>query len=191
MLKIFCSPKCTAMAEMQNASEKKSRGGQRSKKQSTRVDLTPMVDLGFLLITFFVFTTTMSKPTVMDLHLPDDRTVVIDPPKVPNSAVLSVLLDDNNTIHYYRGNFEDAQKDKTITSTSFASNDLRKAIINAQQQTALALDEKNKFVLIIKPGKKSSYKNLVDAMDEILICDIKKYALVEVSEEEKKVYPDL
>lgn len=191
MLKIFCSPKCTAMAEMQNASEKKNRGGQRSKKQSTRVDLTPMVDLGFLLITFFVFSTTMSKPTVMDLHLPDDRTVVDNPTVVPNSAVMSVLLDDNNIIHYYRGNFEDAQKNNAIITTRFASDNLRKGIMHAQQQTALTLGDKNKFVLIIKPGKKSSYKNLVDAMDEILICDIKKYALVEVGEKDKKLFPDL
>jgi biopolymer transport protein ExbD len=191
MLTIFCSPKCTAMAEIQNASDKKNRGGQRSKKQSTRVDLTPMVDLGFLLITFFVFTTTMSKPHVLGLDLPDDRTIVKDPPKIQNSAVLSVLLDDHNTIHYYRGEFADAQKNGEIVTTTFAAQDLRKAILNAQQQTALALGDKKKFLLIIKPGKKSSYKNLIDAMDEYLICDVKKYALLDVSDEEKKMYPDL
>ncbi len=179
------------MADIQNASDKKSSGGQRSKKQSTRVDLTPMVDLGFLLITFFVFTTTMSKPHVMNLDLPDDRTVVKNPSLVPNSAVMSILLDDHNTFHYYRGNFADAQKDKTITTTTFASNDLRKAILQAQQQTALALGDMKKFVLIIKPGKNSSYKNLIDAMDENLICDVKKYALVDVSEEERKMFPEL
>jgi biopolymer transport protein ExbD len=179
------------MAEIQNASDKKSRGGQRGKKQSTRVDLTPMVDLGFLLITFFVFTTTMSKPTAMDLHLPDDRTIDKNPPLVPNSAVMSVLLDDNNTIHYYRGEFAEAKQNNQIVESSFASNDFRNAIMQAQMETAQKLGDKKKFVLIIKPGKKSSYKNLVDALDEYLICGVTRYALVEISDEEKKMYPDL
>ncbi len=179
------------MAEIQNANDKKSRGGQRSKKQSTRVDLTPMVDLGFLLITFFVFTTTMSKPHVMKMNLPDDRTVDPNPPKIPEIAVMSVLLDSNNTIHYYRGRFENAQKNNQVIESSFASNDLRNAILQAQKEVATVLGDKSKFMLIVKPGKKSSYKNLIDAMDEYMICGVEKFALLEVSKDEKNVFPEL
>src|SRR6267378_946675 len=89
------------MAEMDTSSgggHKKGPGVKKSKKLSTRVDLTPMVDLGFLLITFFIFTTTMSKPRTMRLFLPKDSP---NPNVVKKSAVLTILLGKNNLIYYY------------------------------------------------------------------------------------------
>src|SRR5436190_793262 len=77
-----------------------------NKKQIIRIDMTPMVDLGFLLITFFVFTTTMSIPKAIDLFMPSDKSVTI-PPELPNSLALSLLLDANK-VYYYNGEFKEA-----------------------------------------------------------------------------------
>src|ERR1700709_2061188 len=92
------------MAEMDTSSgggHKKGPGVKKAKKASTRVDLTPMVDLGFLLITFFVFTTQLSQPTAMNLKMPNDKTDPGD--DICASCVLTVFLQSNNTIQYYEG----------------------------------------------------------------------------------------
>ena len=89
------------MAELQQGETRTSKGVRPSKKLSTKVDLTPMVDLGFLLITFFVFTTSLSTPMVMKLSLPDDLTK--DSSLIPVSKTISFLLSGNSKIYYYNG----------------------------------------------------------------------------------------
>src|SRR6201990_108451 len=94
------------MAEMDTSGgghHKKGPGVKKSKKQSTRVDLTPMVDLGFLLITFFIFTTTMSQPTAMKLNLPKDTDKPDEQNKLKESAALTVMPGKNNNVYYYEG----------------------------------------------------------------------------------------
>jgi biopolymer transport protein ExbD len=106
------------MAEMDTSSgggHKKGPGVKKSKKLSTRVDLTPMVDLGFLLITFFIFTTTMSQPTAMKLVLPKDTDNPEEQNKAKESGVLTILLGDKNTVFYYEGTLApDASKFKSV-----------------------------------------------------------------------------
>ena len=93
------------MAEMEvKESGKKGPGVKKSKKKSTRVDLTPMVDLGFLLITFFIFTTTVSQPTSMNLNMPKDTKDPNLDTKVKESGSLTLLLGKQNVIYYYYGN---------------------------------------------------------------------------------------
>src|SRR5205814_10376325 len=121
---------------------KKGPGVKKSKKLSTRVDLTPMVDLGFLLITFFIFTTTMSQPTAMKLFLPKDTDKPEEQNKVKASGALTLLLGKNDQIYYYEGELApDASNFKT---TSF--KDIRKVIIDKKRAT----DEKD-FVVVLKP----------------------------------------
>ena len=149
------------------------RGVKKGKKLSTKVDLTPMVDLGFLLITFFIFTTTMTQPTAMKVYLPDDNG---DPTLVKESGTLTLLLGKNDVVYYYEGKFK--AEPSSIMATTFKG--IRDIIINKRMSTNL-----NDFVVIIKPQKESIYKNTVDALDEMTINDVKHYSVGEITDVEE------
>ena len=165
------------MAEMDTSGgghKKKGPGVKKSKKQSTRVDLTPMVDLGFLLITFFIFTTTMSQPTAMKLNLPKDVEKPEDQNKLKESAAFTVMPSKSNMVYYYEG--LDPSK---LQQTTFKQ--IRDIILDKKRRT----DPKD-FMVIIKPTKDATYKNAVDILDEMKIDDVKRYALVGISPDEYK-----
>jgi biopolymer transport protein ExbD len=166
-------------------SSRKRVGVQRMVKHNLKVDMTPMVDLGFLLITFFVITTELSKPTVMDLYMPKDG----PPTDLGESNALSFLLGKNNTVYYYNGKWEDAKKKNEIFATRYSSKDGLRKIINEKQHRLDATISKNKegrdgLMLLIKPGKETSYKNVIDVLDEATINVVKKYAVIKLSDEE-------
>lgn len=179
------------MAEIQENSGGGGKG--KAKKQSTRVDLTAMVDLAFLLITFFMLTTTLAKPKVMPIALPTEDPNIIDPPKVDDDFVMTVLLAPKNVVLYYFGKPEVAAADPNgIKSTTFdKEKGLRKAILDKKKAIAAlgpnAFDKKgnNKMMVLIKAVDSSVYGNMVDALDEMHIADIKYYALINISEPEK------
>jgi len=163
------------MAEMDTSGgggHKKGPGVKKSKKLSTRVDLTPMVDLGFLLITFFIFTTTMSQPTAMKLNLPKDTDKPEEQNKVKESGVLTLLLGKNDQVYYYEGTL--APDASNFKSSNF--KEIRSEILSKKKST----DPKD-FVVVIKPDQDCAYKNVVDMLDEMLINDVKRYATVEIS----------
>ena len=162
------------MAEMDTSGgghHKKGPGVKKGKKMSTRVDLTPMVDLGFLLITFFIFTTTMSQPTAMNLPLPKDTDKPDEQNKAKESGALTLMPSKNETVYYYEGILApDASNFKQTTMKQ-----IRDVIIQKKRSTP----EKD-LVIVIKPSPESTYKDLVDILDEMLINDIKRYALVDI-----------
>jgi biopolymer transport protein ExbD len=166
------------MAEMDTSGgggHKKGPGVKKSKKLSTRVDLTPMVDLGFLLITFFIFTTTMSQPTAMKLFLPKDTEKPEEQNKVKESGALTLLLGNEGNIFYYEGQL--APDGSNFKSTNF--KEIRNIIIDKKRST-----DPEDFVVVIKPSPESTYKNTVDMLDEMTINDVKRYALVDISDVE-------
>jgi biopolymer transport protein ExbD len=161
------------MAEMEvKESSKKGPGVKKSKKQSTKVDLTPMVDLGFLLITFFIFTTTVQQPTSMNLNMPKDTKDPNQDMKVKESGSLTLLLGKGNVIYYYGGN--DPAKMQTTTY-----KDVRRVILDKKKSTPVA-----DLFVIIKPDKDATYKNAVDILDEMDINDISRYAMVDPTPDE-------
>jgi len=169
------------MAEMDTSGKgghKIGPGVKKGKKQSTRVDLTPMVDLGFLLITFFIFTTTMSQPTAMRLFLPKDTDKPEEQNKVKASGALSLLLGNNDVIYYYEG--ELAPDGSNFKTSTF--KEIRDVIINKKKST-----DPQDFVVVIKPNEESTYKNAIDALDEMTINDVKRYALVDISPVENQL----
>jgi biopolymer transport protein ExbD len=185
------------MAEMQTAesgASKKKGGKVRSKKMSTRVDLTPMVDLGFLLITFFMLTTTLAKPQIMALVMPDKDIKKEEAEPVKESKVLTLLLAANDKVYFYEG-ITDAKLD----STDFSAEGLRKTILNKMDKVKAQWGQedytdhktneprKGSFInVIIKPTKASRYKNLVDALDEMAICKVRYYVILDVSKLEEE-----
>ncbi len=171
------------MAEMDTSGgghHKKGPGVKKAKKLSTRVDLTPMVDLGFLLITFFIFTTTMSQPTAMNLPLPDDTAKPEEQNKAKESGALTLMIGKNNAVYYYEGQLAvDASQNNFKSSTM---KQIRDVIIDKKRRTP----EKD-LVIVIKPNEDATYKDLVDILDEMLINDIKRYALVDIVEVENQL----
>src|ERR1700754_439199 len=112
-----------------DSGHKKGPGVKKAKKLSTRVDMTPMVDLGFLLITFFIFTATMSSPTTMDLNMPKESDQK-DETKIKQSGALTILLGKNDQVFYYEGELlPDASNFK---STTFKG--IRDEIINKRKE---------------------------------------------------------
>jgi len=171
------------MEQIENtANMRKGKSFSHNKKQIIRVDMTPMVDLGFLLITFFVFTTTMSTPKATDLFMPKEADV-IHSPKLIDDLVLTLILDDNNRIYYYNGIFNDALNTNKIFETNYSTyNGIGKIIRQKQKDIDASgkfADGRKGLMLLIKPTSKSSYKNVVDALDEAVINDVKKYAIIE------------
>jgi biopolymer transport protein ExbD len=165
------------MAEMEvkSGGGHKGPGVKKSKKLSTRVDLTPMVDLGFLLITFFIFTTTLAEPTSMNLAMPKDTKDPNLENKVKESGSLTLMLGKGNVIYYYFGN------DPTKMQTT-GYKDVRKVILDKKKSTPA-----DDLYIIIKPDKDATYKDAVDVLDEMTINDIKRYSMVDPTPEEYKL----
>lgn len=173
------------MAEMDTSSgggHKKGPGVKKSKKLSTRVDLTPMVDLGFLLITFFIFTTTMSQPTALNLYLPKDTDKPEEQNKAKESGALTLMLGKDNNVFYYEGIL--APDASNFKSSNFGSGDegIRNVILRKKVNT-----KAEDLVVVIKPTSNCTYKNVVDILDEMKINVIKRFALVDISEPENQL----
>lgn len=146
---------------------KKSAGAQKGKKLSTRVDLTPMVDLGFLLITFFMFTTTMSQPTAMHLNMPDDNNTVSM--HTSQSGALTIWLGKDDHVYYYEG---ELKPDLSNVQNS-SSKDIGQVILHKK-----ITSDTSRLFMIVMPGNQSTYKNIIDVLDEFAINGIERYALI-------------
>jgi biopolymer transport protein ExbD len=193
--------------ESGDGGHKKGPGVKKAKKLSTRVDMTPMVDLGFLLITFFIFTATMSSPTTMDLNMPKDTDKKDEQNQAKQSGALTILLGKDNHIYYYEGILDD--KGAGFKSTNF--KEIRNIILNKKKDVISRyvpgpedneiIDKAKKrgdpfwkdaakdkdFVVVIKPDAEATYKNTVDILDEMTIDNVKKFAMVKISDPEKQL----
>ena len=162
------------MAEIkQQASSSEPGRRRRAKKMSTKVDMTPMVDLAFLLLTFFMLTTTFARPYVLKLTMPAKGAETA----VPESRTLTIVLGRNHRVHYFFG--LNAPLDKSVRrpelrTTNFAANGIRQVLLRHGQTVPGA-------VVLIKPGAESKYQDLVNILDEMTITDQKKYALVDIT----------
>jgi len=167
------------MAELDTSGGGKHKGGKvRSKKSSTRVDLTAMVDLAFLLITFFMLTTTLLKPKAMDLAMPDKDDQKTQMP-VPASRTMTILLGSSNKIEWYMG--EPGKSAPTVDN--FGKTGLRKALLDNYDKVKKESGGKEMIVLI-KPSDKSNYGNMVNALDELNITNIQIHAIVDITQPE-------
>jgi biopolymer transport protein ExbD len=166
----------------------------RAKKMAARVDLTPMVDLGFLLITFFMLSTTLAKPQVMALTMPN---VEGDTEPVKASKVLTLIPGPRDKVYWYEGLDKAA-----VDSTDFSPQGLRTVILNKMKKVEAEWGREDylnpkthapstgSFTnVIIKPARASRYKNLVDVLDEMAICKVRYYTVVDITKEEEVMMP--
>ncbi len=178
-------------------------GKKRGKKLSTRVDMAPMVDVIFLLLTFFMLTTTFSKPQAMQLNMPvkAEANAEKQAQDVKASNALTVILGPENKIYYYEGL---ATKPEDIQVTDYSSEGIRKIILkkkreigeDIQARERLITEAKKagkdpatikkiwKLVVLIKPMDDANYRNMVDILDEMNICAVSRYAIVDVTPQE-------
>jgi biopolymer transport protein ExbD len=186
-------------------------GKKRAKKHSSHVDMTPMVDLGFLLLTFFVLTTQFSKPKTMEINMPVEPKDTTNRTKIDDETALTLLLTDKkDKIYYYYGKFK--PETAIIKTTDYSRIGIRKVfrernktVIDQVKQLKDKLiahqiadttykrmamnvkgDKKATFV-IVKMDDKAKYKSMIDVVDELNLADIGKYALVDISPAEKEI----
>ncbi len=160
-----------AAIEEGGGSHKKGPGVKKQARKDARVDMTPMVDLGFLLITFFIFTTTINSPKAFKLNIPDDSAKDDEQTEAKASGAFTVLLSKDNNVFYYEGQL--ASDGSNFKSSNF--KEIRAELLKKKANTP----EKD-LVVIIKPDETSAYKNVVDILDEMQITDIKRYAVVDI-----------
>ena len=166
------------MAEIQQhaAGSAKPPGKRRAKQLSTRIDMTPMVDLAFLLLTFFMLTTTFARPYQMELNMPVKSKV--DTP-VKESNAMTVLLGKNHRVHYFFG--LNTPKGTTsaapeLHTTSFAATGIRQAVLRRRQQGPV--------IVLIKASPDAKYQDMVDILDEMNRTHQQQYALVKITQDD-------
>ncbi|MFD2965130.1 MULTISPECIES: ExbD/TolR family protein [Olivibacter] len=150
-------------------------------KQSPRVDLTAMVDLAFLLITFFMLTTSLAKPHAMDVAMPDkDKENKDDNLEVADNRSMTILLGANNKIEYYMGQLEKPLDGPTIVD--YGKSGIRPVLLKKMKEVQAATGKP--LIVIIRPSDNSNYRNLVDILDEMKIVNAKQYMIGDISNPE-------
>ncbi|AZA78196.1 biopolymer transporter ExbD [Chryseobacterium sp. G0186] len=163
--------------------------GGKQKKKLIRVDMTPMVDLGFLLITFFMFTTNFTKPNVMDLGLPakdHHPNPPIDNIVIGDKNQVTFILGKDNRVFYHQSNAADLNT-SNLKETDFSGIKISKIISEAYKNAP----KPNNFTVIVKPTDEANYKNFVDMLDNLAIAKKERYGVTDIKPWETKVYKEL
>ena len=203
------------MAEIiQNEGGGHKKGKRRPKKHSTHIDMTPMVDLACLLLTFFMLTTAFIKPKVMEIVLPDKIQKKENKEPIPKYRVVNILLDENDKVYTYNGLLDKPPYPELI-ETNYSKDGIRKMILSRNKKLFKTIDSLNTEaikgkkiipadslkkmiraakkadkvgpIVLIKATDKARYKNMVDVIDEMAICNVAIYSLVELNKQEIKL----
>lgn len=178
------------MSDMRIEESRRSEKGIRSKKLSTHIDMTPMVDVAFLLITFFMLTTTLQRAKTMNLFLPHDVENKDQQNKVKESQALTIIMDKDNELFYYFGIGADAAKDpvNNIIKTNYNLKGGIGDVISEKWKSVIQNSGgRDSMVVIIKPTGHATYENVVTILDNMNIYEVKKYALDTASVNDQKM----
>jgi biopolymer transport protein ExbD len=198
--------------------EEKGKGGKRkAKKHPPRIDMTPMVDLMCLLITFFMLTTAFSKPKIMEIVLPEKlkRNEKVDAPKIAESRTINIILGPEDKIYYYNGRATDPKSAPPLQVTDFSDQGIRQVLLDRNralfkkiedftatiikenpdlprdsiqsQIRKLKSDDDTGPIVLIKAYKTANYGNFVDILDEMSIIGIARYTFVDLTWVEEKM----
>jgi biopolymer transport protein ExbD len=195
----------------------KKKGKARAKRHGTHIDMTPMVDLACLLLTFFMLTTAFSKPKVMEIVLPNKPKEGEKPPEIDKDRALNIILIEGDKVLWYTG-IADPKNMPVLNETDFSKDGIRRVLLKKNKDLFLEIENMNDAVtrgtlvlpmdtvtarrkkmmtndrkgpvVLIKAADKVKYKNIVDIIDEMAICNVARYALVDINPLEKKMVVD-
>jgi biopolymer transport protein ExbD len=195
----------------------KKKGKARAKKHGTHIDMTPMVDLACLLLTFFMLTTAFSKPKVMEIVLPEKTKEKTDAPKLDKDRALHIILIEGDKVLWYNGLAEKPPY-PVLTESDFSKDGIRRILLERNKALFLEIEKMNRDVtegkldipqdtvtarrkkmmtndkigpvVLIKAADNVKYRNIVDIIDEMAICNVARYALVDINSVEKKMVAD-
>ena len=201
------------MAEIVQEEGHKGKGKRKAKKHGTHIDMTPMVDLACLLLTFFMLTTAFNKPKVMAIILPEKPKENEKPPELDKSRALNILLVEHDKILWYNGLADPNKILPTLAETDFTKEGIRKLLLQRNKELYGKISKLNKDVVegkikiprdtlearikrmqkddrfgpivLIKAADSVKYRNLVDIMDEMVIANVARYTLVDINQVEK------
>jgi len=201
------------MAEIVQEEGHKGKGKKKPKKHGTHIDMTPMVDLACLLLTFFMLTTAFNKPKVMEIILPEKPKENEKPPELDKSRALNILLIDHDKILWYDGLADPNKTLPVLTVTDFTKDGIRKVLLQRNKALYAKVDRLNKDVIegklkitrdtlesrtkrmykedksgpivLIKAADGVKYRNIVDIIDEMAIANVARYTLVDINPVEK------
>lgn len=157
-------------------------GTSAGKRKAPLIDLTPMVDLAFLLIAFFMLTTTLMENNAMILHMP---IATPDPAPVNPDRLITILVGSNNTVWYYNGSeLKDAEK------TNYTNSGLRAVLYENKQRVFTRFGAEKGLICLIKLSDEANYQNMIDVLDEMEICDVATYAIQNITPAEKELLLD-
>ena len=198
------------MAEIIQEEKGKKGGKRRPKKHSTNIDMTPMVDLMCLLITFFMLTTAFSKPKIMVITMPEKKTNEKEPEvKIPAWRTLNIILTDKDVVYYYIGTADPKKPPMPVfTKSDFSKDGIRKVLLDKnkdlftqivtyrekrlsgklvvadttadQEIKKMKRNDMKGPIVLIKADDKAKYKDIVNIIDEMAICNIASYAVVDI-----------
>jgi len=187
----------------------------KQKKVDLRVDFTPMVDMNMLLITFFMFCTSLSKPQTMEINMPSrDKVVDGEETVLKESEAVTIIMGGDDKVFYYFGMIDEkgeAYSDPTfLKETNYSPDGLRAMLLGRNKAADESIRELKKEKLatqmadstfnskrteiwkkpgtpkvMIKAMDEANYKNLIDVLDEMQICNVGVYAIVDVQEGDK------
>jgi len=199
------------MAEIQEAGPKQKGGKKKFKKVAANVDMTPMVDLMCILITFFMLASAFNKPKIMEIVLPEKikKNENVEPPKIAKSRTLNIILGPDNKIFWYPGIADDPKNLPPLQETDFSADGIRKVLLERNRalfrkvsqfnddvltgkieiprdsvQSAireLKRDDDTGPIVLIKAYEEAKYANFVDIIDEMSISDIARYTFVDLN----------
>jgi biopolymer transport protein ExbD len=207
------------MAEIIQAEGKQKGGKKKAKKFSTHIDMTPMVDLMCLLITFFMLTTAFSKPKAMEITMPEKKENPEDKaPAISADRTINILISGNDKIYYYFGVADPKLPLPQLIETNYSKDGIRKVLLQrnkivfkavaelrdkvikgevvmadstlTRQIKELKKSDKNAPIILIKADENAKYKNLVDIIDEMAITTVANYAVVDITDTEKQMIAD-
>jgi biopolymer transport protein ExbD len=201
------------MAEIVQEEGHKGKGKKKAKKHGTHIDMTPMVDLACLLLTFFMLTTAFNKPKVMEIILPEKPKENEKPPELDKSRALNILLIDHDKILWYDGLADPNKTLPVLTETDFSKDGIRRVLLQRNKALYAIVDKMNKDVIegklkiprdtlesrtkrmykedksgpivLIKAADGVKYRNIVDIIDEMAIANVARYTLVDINPVEK------